>query len=115
MKKIVATILVVICLFGIFLYSWWDVIFQKGNPIPYLIAASKITEENPYVEVDKNIVISKVGECPELFEDFEESQGVEFTEQTGSGYVFADGTKNYIISSEIYWGRYTVWTLPTAE
>lgn len=114
MKKIVATVLVIICLFGIFIYLRWDAIFQKGNPIPYLISASKITEEKPYVKVNKNVVISKIGECPELFEDVEGLLGVEYIEQVGSGYIFTDGAKSYTISSEIYWGRYIVWTLPTA-
>lgn len=115
MKKIVATVLVLICLFGILICLKWNVIFQKGNPIPYLIAASKITEENPYIEVEENIVISKNGECLKLFEDFEESFGVEYTEQAGSGYIFTDGNKNYTITSEIYWGKYKVWILPTNE
>ena len=36
-------------------------IFQRGNPIPYLISAVQISEENPYVAVDetKGIYISK--------------------------------------------------------
>lgn len=116
MKKIIAVIAIALtCLLGIFIYSWRDVIFQNGNPIPYLIAASKITEENSYVEVDKNIVISKIGGCPELFDDVEELLGVEYTEQAGSGYIFTDGTKSYTMSSEIYLGRYIVWTLPTVD
>ena len=28
------------------------VIFQRGNPIPYLAAAARISEKNPYVAVD---------------------------------------------------------------
>ena len=29
------------------------VIFQRGNPIPYLISAVQISEKNPYVAVDE--------------------------------------------------------------
>lgn len=92
-------------------------IFQRGNPIPYLTAAVQISEKNPYVAVDetKGIYISKRGECPELFDYFQEEMGVKFVEQAGSGYLFSDGTKNYVISSEVYWGRYTVWTLPAPD
>ena len=39
-------------------------IFQRGNPIPYLISAIQISEKNPYLAVDetKGIYISKRGE-----------------------------------------------------
>ena len=92
-------------------------IFQRGNPIPYLISAVQISEKNPYVAVDetKGIYISKRGECPELFDYFCEETGMEFVEQAGSGYLFTDGDRNDVISSEVYWGRYTVWTIPDIE
>jgi len=92
-------------------------IFQRGNPIPYLISAVQISEKNTYVAVDetKGIYISKRGECPELFDYFCEETGMEFVEQAGSGYLFTDGDRNDVISSEVYWGRYTVWTLPDIE
>ena len=53
------------------------VIFQRGNPIPYLTAAARISEKNPYVAVDeaKGIYISKRGECPELLEYYQEKYG----------------------------------------
>ena len=53
------------------------VIFQRGNPIPYLTAAARISEKNPYVAVDeaKGIYISKRGECPELLEYYQEKTG----------------------------------------
>ena len=89
-------------------------IFQRGNPIPYLRAAAQLSEDHPYVAVDeaRGFYISKRGECPELFEFFQDELGVEFVEQAGSGYIFSDGTQTYVVSSEIYWGRYTVWSLP---
>lgn len=92
-------------------------IFQRGNPIPYLISAVQISEKNPYVAVDetKGIYISKRGECPELFDYFSEKTGMEFVEQAGSGYLFTDGERNDVISSEVYWRRYTVWTIPDIE
>lgn len=92
-------------------------IFQRGNPIPYLISAVQISEKNPYVAVDetKGIYISKRDECLELFEYFCEQTGMEFVEQAGSGYIFTDGDRNDVISSEVYWGRYTVWTIPDIE
>ena len=93
------------------------VIFQRGNPISYLTAAARISEKNPYVAVDeaKGIYISKRGECPELLEYYQEKAGMEFVEQAGSSYLFTDGSRNEVASSEVYWGRYTVWVLPTME
>ena len=90
------------------------VIFQRGNPIPYLRAAAQLSEEQPYVALDeaRGIYISKRGECPELFEFFQDELGVEFVDQAGSGYIFSDGNQKYVIASEVYWGRFTVWSLP---
>ena len=85
------------------------VIFQRGNPIPYLTAAARISEKNPYVAVDE----AKRGECQELLEYYQEKTGMEFVEQAGSSYLFTDGSRNEVASSEVYWGRYTVWVLPT--
>lgn len=91
-----------------------DAIFQRGNPLPYLLSAIQISDEMPFVEVGegKGIYISKRGGCPELLEYVQDTEGVEFVEQAGSGYLFSDGNKNLSISSEIYWGRYTVWSVP---
>jgi hypothetical protein len=42
----------------------------------------------------------------------QDTYGVELKDQLGSSYLFSDGEINYTVSSEIYWGRFTVWTLP---
>ena len=104
--------LLIVCV--VVLYGQRRAVFQRGNPIPYLRAAAHLSEEQPYVAVDeaRGFYISKRGECPELFEFFQDELGVEFVEQAGSGYIFSNGTQNYVISSEVYWGRYTVWSLP---
>lgn len=111
----VAIIAVVTALIAITI-AWLPVIFQRGNPIPYLVAATKITDENPYVQVDvddgTSVYIAKKGECPELFEYVEENRNVEFVEQAGSGYIFSNGVDSLVVSSEIYLGKYTVWQVP---
>lgn len=93
---------------------WGSAIFQRGNPIPYLIAATKISNEQSYVQVEgeEGIFISKRGECPDLFEYVEFNWNVELVEQAGSGYVFSNGIGYLNVSSEIYWRNYTVWTVP---
>jgi len=93
---------------------WGSAIFQRGNPIPYLFAATKISDEQPYIQVGNNagIYISKRGECPELFEYVEHNWNLEFIEQAGGAFIFSNGMSNLAVSSEIYWGKYTVWIVP---
>ena len=114
-KKIITICAVALVIFtASAIYLNRDSIFQRGNPIPYLISAIQISEKNPCVAVDevKGIYISKCGECPELFDYFCERTGKEFVEQAGSAYLFTGRDRNDVISSEVYWGRYTVWTIP---
>ena len=117
MKKIIVSCAIILAFLVSVLFLKRSAIFQRGNPIPYLTAAVKLSEANPYVAVDESngIYISKRGEKDALFQMIQDTYGVEYKDQLGSGYLFSDGTNNYIISSEIYWGRYTVWTLPSNE
>ena len=93
---------------------WGPIIFQRGNPLPYLIAVTKISDVQPYVQVGnkEGVFISKRGECPELFEYVEANKNVKFAVQAGSGYIFSNGVAHLIVGSEIYWGNYTVWIVP---
>lgn len=109
-----ATFLVIVL---IFTALWSPVLFQRGNPIPYLRAASKIDQNTPYVEVSVNssgsdIYISRMGECPELLAFVSESKNVTFQEQGGSAYLFSNGSDSLCVGSEIYLGKYTVWVVP---
>jgi len=116
-KKIVIGLFCILLIISAVFYLKKDAIFQRGNPIPYLVAMTQISEENTYIKVfdDQEIYISKRGECPELFSCFKNRINGEFVEQAGSGFLFTDGERNYVISSEVYWGKYKVWTLPEAE
>lgn len=71
------------------------VIFQRGNPIPYLTAAARISEKNPYVAVDeaKGIYISKRGECPELLEYYQEKQGWNLSNRLGAATCLLMGAE----------------------
>ena len=111
-----AFILSVLAFLGTLLFVCRETIFQRGNPIPYLIAAVQISESNPYVAVDdgSGTYISMSGECPELLDFFQEKTGMDFVEQVGSGYLFADDAGTAVISSEVYWKYFTVWELPDA-
>ncbi len=98
---------------------WSPVIFQRGNPTPYLAAAMDIDEDSHYVKVnveDTNsiyISLREEGRCEALFNDVAYSKGFEFVDQEGSGYIFSDGKNRLVISSEIYFGKFIVWKVPT--
>ena len=129
-KKIIWLIAAILLVLALALYLWWPVIFQRGNPIPYLLAMSQLSEKRPYVEVEfdppvgKNtIYISKRGDCPELFSAIEKYQHVTFEEQAGSSLIFRtkpisgdwwfmDGLDSITVSTEIYWRYFTVWQVP---
>lgn len=110
-RGVAATAVAAILLIAMLL--WSPVLFQQGNPIPYLVAAGKITQETPYVQVNvdggSSVYISKRGECPELFEYVETSRNVTWAAQAGSGYIFSNGVDTLVVSAEIYLGKYTVW------
>lgn len=116
--KIILIVIAVCCIFCIAIISLYSpVIFQRGNPIPYLIASTKLNTETPYVQVkqtdSETVYITKRGVCNELLQLFAESAEAEFQEQFGSTFVFNDGENEWIIESEIYWRNYTVWEIPT--
>lgn len=69
--------------------------FQRGNPVPYLTAAARISEKNPYVAVDeaKGIYISKRGECPELLEYYQEKQGWNLSNRLGAATCLLMGAE----------------------
>ena len=94
---------------------WGPVIFQRGNPVPYLLAAARLSEERPYVLVENrggDVYISKRGPCPALFAMVEDTRQVTFTEQAGSGWLFSNGRDVLCVSSEVYWRYFTVWQVP---
>lgn len=117
-KKVLITACIAVSVFAITLILWGPVIFQRGNPVPYLLAASKITDTQPFVQVkvndiSENVYIASRGECPELFDYIEAEYNLEYTEQMGSAYVFTtDNSYELIVESEIYWSKYTVWDVP---
>lgn len=113
-KKVVVTCAVILAVLAAVVFLKKDAIFQRGNPIPYLTAAVQLSKSNPYVAVDEEnrIYISKREDKEALFQMIQDTYGVELKDQLGSSYLFSNGEKKYSVSSEIYWGRFTVWTLP---
>ena len=133
-RKKIYWLMAVLLVLAMALYLWWPVIFQRGNPVPYLLAISQLSKKRPYVLVEKirgpaahipgtAVYITKRGHCPELFAQIEASCHATLEEQVGSSWVFktrptgdwwfVDGLERVTVSSEIYWRFFTVWTVPT--
>ena len=118
-KKTVIILSVTACLsLLLWVFNFFSpVIFQRGNPIPYISAAMKINEDSRYVQVDVDdtydVYISVRGDKESLFYDLAYSKGMEFIEQAGSSYIFSDGKNRLIISSEVYLSCFTVWKVRT--
>ena len=111
--KLLALWVMLVILFAAAIAFKWDAVFQRGNPIPYLSAAVKLTGDHTYAAVDnsENLYITRRGDKQDLFQMIQDTYHVEYRDQLGSSYLFSDGEKNYIVGSEIYWGRFTIWTL----
>ncbi|MBR6698354.1 MAG: hypothetical protein IKL73_08885 [Lachnospiraceae bacterium] len=110
-KKIIIICGTLIIIMAICIGLKWPTIFQKGNPIPYIIAMTKISEDKSFIEVEEGTYITKKGDSSKLFDFIEESNNVEYLDQAGSAYIFSKGDDNLIISSETYWSKYTVWVV----
>ena len=72
----------------------------------------KISDETPLVKVKEGIYITETGEKQAVFDYIKEKYDAELIEQAGSGYIFSNGTDILTVSSEIYWRKYTVWSIP---
>ena len=110
----IVAVCLILCITIIALYS--PVIFQRGNPLPYLRAAAKLSDETQYVQVKQTesecVYITRRGESDALLRMFAESTGAVFQEQMGGVYIFSDDDSEWLLESEIYWKNYTVWVVP---
>lgn len=110
----IVAVCLILCIAIIALYS--PVIFQRGNPLPYLRAAAKLSDDTQYVQVkqteSESVYITRRGESDALLRMFAESTGAVFQEHMGGGYIFFDDDKEWLLESEIYWKNYTVWVVP---
>lgn len=110
MRVLVALVALLLAAGGV-LWRYGGAIFQRGNPIPYLLAAAQLDGDTPFAEVGSGdgVYIAPRGECPALLEFVERTRHVSFVERAGSGYLFSNGVDSLVVSSEVYWGRFTVY------
>lgn len=95
------------------LFTFRNSIFQCGNPIPYISKMITLNEDVKFTKVyeNKDIYITKNGDYKELHKYIENKYKVVFLEQMGSGYIFTSSNKQIILTSEIYYKDYQVWTM----
>lgn len=113
-KKVILFLLVgLILIISLFAYQNKAVIFQCGNPIPYVSKMLILEDDTPFIDVfgDKSTYLTKKYNSDALFKFVENEYGVTFTEQMGSGYIFKSDTKKIVLTSQVYWRYYMVWSL----
>ncbi len=121
MKKVLASIIIIlIVLFVIlsgFIFLNRAIIFQLGNPLPYITKAAFLTDTNPVANVfdDNTTYIMHANNSESMVEFIESEFDVAFTEQFGSAYVFESDDNILTASTEIYLKFYTVFTVEVIE
>ncbi len=107
----------VLLITAVLFVMYYPVIFQRGNPVPYLKAASEINSETAFCEVAveeaDRVFITRKTVQREFLSYVEECTGAEFYEQAGSGFIFKKGNDSFVVENEIYLGRYYVWEVPS--
>ena len=114
-KSMIISIVIIIMLM---LISNWPVIFQKGNPLPYFKAISQLNSNQTYIQVqddDLIIFVTKRDNYDEFHKYVEVYYDVSFNEQMGSGYIFRSDKKVVVVSAEVYWKYFVVWTISIKE
>lgn len=117
-KMVVTTLICIILLGGVFVYTNKSIIFQRGNPIPYVVKTIFLSKNKPYNKVfnDGKTYISKGREHYIKAQDsliglVESEYDVTFAEQAGSGYIFKSENKTIIMTTEIYLKYYNIWEI----
>ncbi|MHB1419384.1 MAG: hypothetical protein ACYCX4_07290 [Bacillota bacterium] len=107
LKRTIGYVLIVILLL---FWAESKVIFQEGNPIPLVLAISKLHLTGSSLERISNremyIVRSKDGNEPYI--DYMEKQGWKFVEQLGAGLVFEKHGTKIVSTSRMYSRFYMV-------
>ena len=115
---ILTALLTALLLLALLAAAYSPVIFQRGNPLPYLAAAARLSGPESFVLVEQNereaVYISHLGAAPVYLTAAYEGylRGMQFREQMGAAYLFSDGERTVAVESEIYWARWMVWTVP---
>lgn len=102
-------------LIGILAYK--SIIFQRGNPIPYILGMTKLNSNNTFIDVfkDEATYITKSSDNNALLNFISTKYNVELKDQLGSGYIFTSKQIDLTLSTEVYWKFFRVWDLNINE
>jgi len=114
-KKIILAILIsLVLLFGIFLFLYSSVIFQEGNPWPQTKGIVQLNfgdKDVVKLDIGENKYITK-SDNPEVIKTFMKDKGYDFTEQMGSAYLFESETGVSAVATHRYYSRYySLWSI----
>jgi hypothetical protein len=109
--------IIIILILGFILFSYKNIIFQEGNPLPVIYGIIRLNDSKTYVKINDNPItyITKTNNKDELFSYIEKENNVDFAEQMGSGYIFKGENKNIIITSRQYTRFYQIWKYSEQE
>ncbi|NLP13564.1 MAG: zf-HC2 domain-containing protein [Clostridium sp.] len=88
---------------------------KRGNPIPYISSAVKISKDTPFTLVNVkhsnyNIYLTKKSNCEEMIKHIENTWDMQLVEQVNGYYFFSnDEQVHLLVPTERYLGIYTVW------
>lgn len=113
-KKALFSISLLFLAIGLFLLLFSPVIFQEGNPCPYIkgIAALTLGNEGP-VKLSKpeNTYLTKSAGGFDAIDAFLKNKGYGLTEQMGSGYLYNSPDGALVVTRREYSRFYTIWTI----
>ncbi len=112
-RKLLAAALFLVILVGAVIIFNKGVIFQRGDPIPYVSKMFSLNDNKQYSRVfdDEDIYITRKTDYDDFISYVESAYDVTYSGQLGSSYLFASEEKTLYASTEIYWGSYLVWEL----
>ncbi len=103
---------------------WWKApaIFQRGDPRPYLLASLRLGDSTPFAVVEEpancTTYLTRAGDMEgqqALLTHLEQQMQAEMVEQGGSVYLFEGPDRAFPVETEVWWGGWLVWEVPTAE
>ena len=112
-RKLTNAIVYIFLIFTALIIFNWSVIFQRGNPLPYMIRMVTLNSTNTYASVfaDRNVYITRRNNHNELFRHIENTHNAKFAEQLGSGFMFDSAERRIIVVVQIYWRYFDVWEI----
>ncbi|MCF7795874.1 hypothetical protein K9M42_02170 [Patescibacteria group bacterium] len=104
-----------IVVFAFAFYYYSPVIFQEGNPLPYIKGILELNfSEKDIILLDSEdeLYFTKSKNGKEILSEKLSDEGYQFLEQMGSGYFFKNENEEKLIATHKYYSRfYSIWKI----